>query len=101
MLGALWKFLRSISLTGWIVVGMAVGIVVLRKTDPDIPRPFRTPWVPLVPILSVLFCLYLMLALPLLTWLRFFLWMAIGATIYFFYGRRHSRWSRSPAAPRA
>jgi len=70
---------------------VALGIVVLRSTDPDRPRPFRTPWVPVLPIFSVLFCLYLMLSLPLLTWLRFGLWMAIGATIYFLYGVRHSR----------
>lgn len=70
---------------------VALGIWVLRRTDPDRPRPFRTPWVPVLPIVSVLFCLYLMLSLPLLTWLRFGLWMAIGATIYFLYGVRHSR----------
>ncbi len=70
---------------------VALGIVVLRSTDPERPRPFRTPWVPVLPIVSVLFCLYLMLSLPLLTWLRFGLWMAIGATIYFLYGVRHSR----------
>jgi APA family basic amino acid/polyamine antiporter len=70
---------------------VALGIIVLRRTDPDRPRPFRTPWVPVLPIVSVLFCLYLMAALPLLTWLRFGLWMAIGAVIYFLYGVRHSR----------
>jgi basic amino acid/polyamine antiporter, APA family len=70
---------------------VALGIIVLRRTDPDRPRPFRTPWVPILPLVSVVFCLYLMLNLPLLTWLRFGLWMAIGGTIYFLYGRRHSR----------
>ncbi len=70
---------------------VAIGIVVLRKVDPDRPRPFKTPLVPLVPIISVIFCLYLMFALPLLTWLRFGLWMAIGVVIYFMYGVRHSR----------
>jgi len=70
---------------------VALGIVVLRRREPDRPRPFRTPWVPVLPIVSAGFCLYLMLNLPLLTWLRFALWMAIGATIYFLYSARHSR----------
>jgi APA family basic amino acid/polyamine antiporter len=70
---------------------VAIGIIVLRKKEPDRPRPFRTPWVPVLPLLSVAFCLYLMLNLPPLTWLRFGIWMAIGATIYFLYGVRHSR----------
>jgi basic amino acid/polyamine antiporter, APA family len=76
---------------------VALGIIVLRRREPDRPRPFRTPWVPVLPIVSVAFCLYLMLALPLLTWLRFGLWLAIGATIYFFYSVRHSRVRRSVA----
>jgi len=70
---------------------VALGIIVLRRTDPDRPRPFRTPWVPVLPLISVAFCVYLMVNLPLLTWLRFGLWMAIGAVIYFMYGIRHSR----------
>ena len=70
---------------------VALGIVVLRRREPNRPRPFRTPWVPVLPIVSALFCLYLMLNLPLLTWLRFGLWMAIGASIYFLYSVRHSR----------
>ena len=70
---------------------VALGIIVLRRTDPDRPRPFRTPLVPFLPLVSVAFCLYLMANLPLLTWLRFGLWMLIGGTIYFMYGMRHSR----------
>ncbi|MFI5207193.1 MAG: amino acid permease [Gemmatimonadales bacterium] len=70
---------------------VALGIIILRRTDPDRPRPFKTPLVPLLPLLSVAFCIYLMVELPLLTWLRFGLWMAIGAVIYFMYGVRHSR----------
>ncbi len=70
---------------------VALGIVVLRRTDPDRPRPFRTPWVPLLPLVSVAFCLYLMLNLPLLTWIRFGVWLLIGAVIYFTYGVKHSR----------
>jgi len=70
---------------------VALGIIVLRKRDPDRPRPFRTPWVPFLPLVSAAFCVYLMVNLPLLTWLRFGLWMAIGASIYFLYSVRHSR----------
>ena len=77
---------------------VAIGIIVLRRREPDRPRPFRTPWVPALPLVSVAFCLYLMLALPLLTWLRFALWLAIGATIYFSYSVRHSRVRASSAA---
>jgi APA family basic amino acid/polyamine antiporter len=70
---------------------VALGIIVLRRRDPHRPRPFRTPWVPVLPIISIAFCLYLIASLPPLTWLRFVLWMAIGAAIYFLYSIRHSR----------
>jgi APA family basic amino acid/polyamine antiporter len=70
---------------------VALGIIVLRRIEPDRPRPFRTPWVPVLPLASVAFCFYLMIKLPSLTWLRFGLWMLIGVTIYLMYGRRHSR----------
>ncbi|MFJ6216519.1 amino acid permease [Streptomyces sp. NPDC092296] len=70
---------------------VSVGVVVLRRTRPDLPRAFRTPAVPLVPALAVLACLWLMLNLPIATWWRFGIWMAIGIVLYFLYGRRHSR----------
>jgi APA family basic amino acid/polyamine antiporter len=70
---------------------VALGIIVLRRRDPNRPRPFRTPWVPVLPIVSIVFCCYLIYSLPVLTWLRFVLWMAIGAAIYFLYSVRHSR----------
>src|SRR5213078_4478354 len=79
---------------------VALGIVVLRRREPDRPRPFRTPWVPVLPLVSAAFCVYLMVNLPLLTWLRFGLWMAIGAAIYFLYGVRHSRVRRLGLDPR-
>jgi APA family basic amino acid/polyamine antiporter len=66
------------------------GIIVLRRTQPDLPRPFRTPAVPLVPILGILICGYMMYGLPGDTWLRLIIWMALGLAIYFVYGRRHS-----------
>ena len=61
-------------------------------------RPFRTPLVPLVPLLGVVLCAYLMSRLPLVTWIRFFVWMALGFSIYFGYGRFHSRVAHEAAA---
>jgi basic amino acid/polyamine antiporter, APA family len=76
------------TLFAFIVV--SAGVIVLRKTQPDRPRSFRTPWVPWVPLLSIGCCLLLMAGLPLLTWIRFFVWLVIGLVIYFAFSRRHS-----------
>jgi len=70
---------------------VCVSIIVLRKTKPEIKRPFRTPFVPLIPVLGALICLAQMLALPLDTWLRLIIWMALGFLIYFLYGIRKSK----------
>ncbi len=70
---------------------VAAGIIVLRRQDPTRPRPFRTPWVPVLPLLSIAFCIYLIASLPLLTKVRFVGWLAAGAVIYFLYSVRHSR----------
>jgi basic amino acid/polyamine antiporter, APA family len=70
---------------------VCAGVWILRHIEPGLHRPFRTPLVPAVPILGVVFCLYLMSSLPLVTWIRFFVWMAAGFVIYFSYGRYHSR----------
>lgn len=77
------------TLFAFIVV--AIGVVVLRRTRPDLERAYRTPAVPLVPILAVLASLWLMLNLPAQTWERFGIWMAAGLVVYFAYSRRHSR----------
>lgn len=69
---------------------VCIGIIVLRKAQPDAPRPFRTPWVPLVPILGILVCFAMMASLPMDTWLRLIIWMAIGLLLYFVYGRYNS-----------
>lgn len=66
---------------------VCIGIMVLRKTQPDLPRPFKTPLVPLVPILGILTCFGMMASLPGDTWIRLIVWMAIGMFIYFFYSR--------------
>jgi basic amino acid/polyamine antiporter, APA family len=75
-------------------VVVSAGVIVLRRARPDLHRPFRVPAVPVVPILSVLACLYLMLNLPIDTWIRFVVWMAVGFVIYFGYSRQHSRLAR-------
>ena len=72
-------------------VVVALGVVVLRRTRPDLPRAFRTPWVPVLPAVSVAASVWLMLNLPAETWLRFAVWMVLGIVIYVLYGRRHSR----------
>jgi len=66
-------------------------IIVLRKVQPDTPRAFRTPWVPLVPILGMVICFAQMFALPASTWERLIIWMAIGLAVYFLYGQKHSK----------
>ena len=76
---------------------VSLGIIVLRRTRPDLPRPFRMPMVPLLPVLSALVALVLMLGLPWATWERLILWMATGIAIYFAYGYRRSR-LRTPDA---
>jgi APA family basic amino acid/polyamine antiporter len=70
---------------------VCIGILILRKRDPERPRSFRTPWVPVIPILGVISCLYLMLGLPWITWIRFGLWLVVGMLVYFSYGFRRSR----------
>jgi APA family basic amino acid/polyamine antiporter len=77
---------------------VCAGVIVMRRTRPDIPRPYRTPFVPLFPILGILVCLAMMASLDGLTWIRLVLWLAIGLLIYFGYGRRHSFLARDQAA---
>jgi len=70
---------------------VCVGILILRKTDPDAKRPFRVPFVPLIPILGILVCLVMMAFLPWETWLRLGVWLVIGLAIYFWYGKKNSK----------
>lgn len=72
-------------------VMVCVGVLVLRKTQPDAPRAFKTPFVPVVPILGILTCLLMMVSLPAGTWIRLAVWLLIGLAIYFGYGRHHSK----------
>ena len=70
---------------------VCAGIIVLRKTQPDLPRSFKTPLVPLIPLLGIGACLFMMFFLPLDTWLRLIIWMIIGIDVYMFYGAKNSK----------
>jgi APA family basic amino acid/polyamine antiporter len=70
---------------------VCAGVWILRVRQPDLPRPFRTPWVPLVPLCGIAISLLLMLSLPWDTWLRLFVWLLLGLAVYFGYGCKHSR----------
>ena len=76
---------------------VSVGVIVLRKKRPDLKRSFKVPFVPVLPIVSAIVCFYLMMNLPLETWIRFVIWLALGIVVYFLYSRRHSRIGRNSA----
>lgn len=88
-IGLLGELVSIGTLLAFVIV--SGGILVLRYTKPNLHRPFRTPFVPVVPILSILICGYMMAGLPRDTWIRLLAWMLLGFVIYFTYGRRHSR----------
>jgi APA family basic amino acid/polyamine antiporter len=69
---------------------VCIGVLVMRKNMPDAPRGFKTPFVPVVPILGIITCLFMMVFLPLDTWIRLIVWMIIGFDVYLWYGIRHS-----------
>jgi basic amino acid/polyamine antiporter, APA family len=83
------KMVNIGTLLAFVIV--CIAIIMLRRTDPDQARPFRTPWVPLVPILGIIFNGYMMIRLGKLNWLRLVLWLAIGLVVYFTYGQKHSK----------
>jgi APA family basic amino acid/polyamine antiporter len=108
VVAAIATFVPLSTLTDMVNIGtlfafvlVSLGVLVLRRTRPDLPRAFRTPWVPVVPVLAVLSCLFLMLNLGTLTWWRFVIRMAIGLVVYFSYGYRQSRLARGRRAPAA
>jgi APA family basic amino acid/polyamine antiporter len=88
-IGTLGSLVSIGTLMAFVIVSF--GVIVLRRTRPDLPRPFRMPWVPVLPLLSAAVSLVLMLGLPRATWERLIIWMAVGVVLYFAYGRRHSR----------
>ena len=75
---------------------VSLGVIVLRRKQPDRRRGFRVPWVPFLPIVSMVCCLVLMMSLPLATWIRFFVWLAIGLVIYFMFSKKHSQLADNP-----
>jgi APA family basic amino acid/polyamine antiporter len=83
------KMVNIGTLLAFVIVCIAV--ILLRRTDPDQARPFRTPWVPVVPILGVLFNGYMMYRLGWINWARLIIWLAIGLVVYFTYGQKHSK----------
>ena len=73
---------------------VCAAVMILRHVDPERPRPFRTPFVPLVPILGILICAYMMIELGVWNWIRLVGWLLIGLVVYFTYGQKHSRVQR-------
>jgi basic amino acid/polyamine antiporter, APA family len=66
-------------------------IMILRRRNPDLPRKFRTPWVPFIPLVGIGFSIWLIVSLPPITWIRFAAWLVIGMLVYYFYGMRNSK----------
>jgi len=75
---------------------VCIAVIVMRKTNPNAPRPYRTPWVPLIPILGILVCFAMMASLEAATWIRLVVWLAIGLAIYFGWSRYHSHLVTDP-----
>jgi len=98
-IGTLGTLVSIGTLMAFVIVSL--GVIVLRRTRPDLPRPFRMPWVPVLPLLSAGVSLILMLGLPRATWERLFIWMAIGVAFYFAYGFRKSRLRSARVTDRA
>ncbi len=88
-IGLLGELVSIGTLLAFVIV--SIGIIILRKSEPNAPRGFRTPWVPLVPIMGAVICLAEMASLPLDTWIRLLVWMVIGFVIYFTYSIKHSK----------
>jgi APA family basic amino acid/polyamine antiporter len=92
-LGAIVELVNIGTLFAFVLVN--IGVIVLRRTRPEMPRPYRVPFSPVFPLIGVAFAVYLMTDLPLATWIRFVIWLAVGMAIYGLYGYRHSRLRRN------
>lgn len=77
---------------------VCIGVILLRRTSPNTPRPFRTPWVPAVPLLGVFFCVLQMVSLPIETWERLIIWLVLGFVVYFTYSRQRAAGARRQRA---
>ena len=82
--------LRNVNPKAGTFVLVSLGVIVLRYKEPERHRGFRVPFGPVIPVLSVLFCVLLMTGLPMITWARFFVWLIIGLVVYCFYSRKRS-----------
>ena len=80
---------------------VSLGVIILRRRQPERHRSFKVPFVPLFPIISVILCVVLMTGLTVITWIRFFVWLAIGLAIYFGYSRRRSEFYEDSQAKSA
>jgi len=78
---------------------VCTGVIILRKTRPDLPRPFKVPFVPFIPLLGVAICLLLMVSLGILNWIRLIIWIAIGLIVYFGYSQHHSKHRKDIKVP--
>jgi basic amino acid/polyamine antiporter, APA family len=96
-IGTLGNLVNIGTLLAFVIV--AIGIIFMRKREPDVPRPFKVPLVPWIPLASAIVSLILMLSLPRESWERLLLWMGIGIAVYFLYGYRHSRLRITSLAP--
>jgi APA family basic amino acid/polyamine antiporter len=93
-IGVLGQLVSIGTLLAFVLVSF--GVIILRRTAPDVPRPFRTPWVPFVPIAGAVMCLAQMAGLPLATWERLVFWLVLGLIVYFSYSRKSSRLFATP-----
>jgi APA family basic amino acid/polyamine antiporter len=91
------KMVNIGTLLAFVIV--SISVMVLRRTNPNQPRPFRTPWVPLVPILGVITNGYMMYNLGMWNWIRLFGWLAIGLVVYFTYSVKHSKVQAMDSGP--
>jgi APA family basic amino acid/polyamine antiporter len=96
-LGEIVKLVNIGTLFAFVLVN--IGVIVLRRTRPGMDRPYRVPWSPVLPVIGILFAIYLMHDLPPATWIRFVVWLAIGLIIYWLYGYKHSRLRTVDGAP--
>ena len=96
-IGVLEEMVNVGTLFAFVLV--SIGVIVLRKRQPELERSYKVPWMPVIPILAVIACVWLMINLTAFTWVRFLVWMALGIVVYFAYGRSHSMLGKRESSP--